>query len=109
MIGLETALAVAQGALVETGILEPPALIACFTTRPAAIAGLDAKGHGGPIIEGGIANVCIYDPAAEWVVDPFSMASKSHNSPFAGDALRGKVRHNVVFGEVVVEDGKATR
>ena len=109
MIGLETALAVSHRALVESGMLEPAQLIACFTSRPAAIAGLGAKGHGGPVTEGGIGNVCVYDPAANWVVDPAMMASKSLNSPFAGDALSGKVRHNVVFGEVVVEDGKATR
>lgn len=109
MIGLETALAVSQCALVDTGILEPSGLIACFTSKPAAIAGLDAKGHGGPIVEGGVANVCVFDPTASWVVDPSLMASKSLNSPFAGDALSGKVRHNVVFGEIVVHDGKATR
>jgi dihydroorotase len=109
MIGLETALAVAQGALVETGLLDAPALIACFTSRPAKIAGLIEKGHGGPIVAGGVANVCIYDPTATWVVDPASMASRSLNSPFAGYELRGKVRHNVVFGEVVVDTGEATR
>jgi dihydroorotase-like cyclic amidohydrolase len=37
------------------------------------------------------------------------MASRSQNSPFSGDELTGKVRHNVVFGEVVVEEGVATR
>lgn len=109
MIGLETALAVANDALVETGILDPPRLIACFTTKPAAIAGLDAHGHGGPIAEGGVASVCVFDPSAKWVVDPKQMASLSLNSPFAGDELTGKVRHNVVFGEVVVEAGRATR
>jgi dihydroorotase len=109
MIGLETALAVSQRALVESGILQPAELIACFTSRPARIAGLDVKGHGGPVVKGGVANVCVYDPDAKWVVDPSQMASKSLNSPFAGDALSGKVRHNVVFGEVVVRDGKATR
>lgn len=109
MIGLETALAVSQRALIESGILQPAELIACFTSRPARIAGLDVKGHGGPVVKGGVANVCVYDPDAKWIVEPSQMASKSLNSPFAGDALSGKVRHNVVFGEVVVRDGKATR
>ena len=109
MIGLETALAVANDALVETGMLDASGLIACFTSRPAAIAGLDAHGHGGPVVEGGAACICVFDPTAKWVVDPRAMASRSVNSPFSGDELTGKVRHNVVFGEVVVEDGRPTR
>lgn len=109
MIGLETALAVANDALVVTGLLDAAGLIACFTSRPAAIASLDAHGHGGPVIAGGVACICVFDPAARWIVDPRAMASKSVNSPFAGDELTGRVRHNVVFGEVVVEAGRATR
>jgi dihydroorotase len=109
MIGLETALAVGYDALVLTGLMEPPALIASFTSRPAAIAGLAASGHGGPIGAGAVANVCVFDPSAKWIVDPSLMASRSGNSPFAGDELTGKVRHNVVFGEAVVIDGVATR
>jgi dihydroorotase len=109
MIGLETALAVSYGALVGSGLVEPSFLIASLTSRPAAIAGLREAGHGGPIAVGAAANVCVFDPAATWVVDPAVMASRSANSPFAGDELTGSVRHNVVFGEVVVESGEATR
>jgi dihydroorotase len=109
MIGLETALAVSYGALVLTGLVEPSFLIASFTSRPAAIAGLQSFGHGGPIVAGGVANICVFDPTARWIVDPEMMASRSANSPFTGDELTGSVRHNVVFGEVVVEAGEATR
>jgi dihydroorotase len=109
MIGLETALAVANGALVLTGLIEPVALIAAFTSRPAHIAGLAGAGHRGPIEAGAAGNVCVFDPDARWLVDPARMASRSQNSPFSGDELTGKVRHNVVFGEVVVEEGVATR
>jgi len=109
MIGLETALAVANVALVLTGLVEPAALIASFTSRPARIAGLTEAGHGGPIAAGAAGNVCVFDPSARWLVDPSRMASRSQNSPFTGDELTGKVRHNVVFGEVVVEEGVATR
>jgi dihydroorotase len=109
MIGLETALAVANGALVLSGLVDPTALIASFTSRPAFIAGLTDAGHGGPIATGAAGNVCVFDPSARWLVDPARMASRSQNSPFTGDELTGKVRHNVVFGEVVVEEGVATR
>jgi dihydroorotase len=94
---------------VLTGLVEPAQLIASFTTRPALIAGLADAGHGGPVAAGAVANVCVFDPSARWLVDPTRMASRSHNSPFSGDELTGRVRHNVVFGEVVVEEGVATR
>jgi dihydroorotase len=100
---------VANCALVLSGLVEPAALVASFTSRPAHIAGLTDSGHGGPIAAGAAGNVCVFDPSARWLVDPTRMASRSKNSPFTGDELTGKVRHNVVFGEVVVEEGVATR
>lgn len=109
MIGLETALAVANVSLVLTDFVSPEALVAAFTSRPAEIAGLAEQGHGGPIVPGSAGNVCVFDPNARWLVDPTRMASRSRNSPFTGDELTGKVRHNVVFGEVVVEEGVAAR
>ena len=44
-----------------------------------------------------------------WVVEPDALASRARNTPYAGRALRGKVRHTILFGDVVVEEGKATR
>jgi dihydroorotase-like cyclic amidohydrolase len=37
------------------------------------------------------------------------MASKSNNTPFEGYPLKGKVRHTIVNGEVVVLNGEAQR
>ena len=38
-----------------------------------------------------------------------NLASKSRNTPYAGRTVRGKVRHTVFGGDVVVESGRATR
>ena len=103
MLGLETALALA---LTELDI-ELVALVGLLTWRPAAIAGLDD--HGGPVAAGRPANLCVFDPAAEWVVDPARTASRSRNNPYAGRAVRGQVRHTLLFGESVVVDGEARR
>jgi dihydroorotase len=36
------------------------------------------------------ANLTLFDPAAQWVVDPRRFKSKSKNSPFGGFKLTGK-------------------
>jgi dihydroorotase len=101
MIGLETALAVA---LTE---LELPLdrVLALMSWQPAMIAGLD-NAHGGPIVEGRPANLCVIDPAVVWLVEPHRLASRSRNTPFAGRKLTGRVRHTVLRGEPVVIDGE---
>jgi dihydroorotase len=107
MLGLETALAVTLTELVGPGHLSLSDALAALSWRPAAIAGLDA--HGAPIAPGAAANLTIFDPAHEWVVEPDELASRARNTPFAGRTLQGKVRHTILHGDVVVQDGKATR
>jgi dihydroorotase len=105
MLGLETALAVA---LTHTDV--PLAkLLALLSWQPARIAGLDGHGHGGPIVEGAAANLCVVDPEEVWVVEPARLASRSRNTPFAGRKLTGRVRHTLLRGEPVVVDGVAQR
>ena len=103
MLGLETALSLAL-----TGLDLPMAqVLALMSWKPARIAGLD--GHGGPIAEGRPAHLCVIDPHATWTVDPEASASRSRNTPYAGRALTGRVRHTVLAGEPVVIDGEAQR
>ena len=83
-------------------------MLALLSWRPAAIAGLGDE-HGGPIAPGRPAHLCVIDPACEWVVDPAALASRARNTPYAGRRLRGKVRHTLLGGEVVVRDGEAQR
>jgi dihydroorotase len=104
MIGLETALAVV---LCESG-LPIERVLALMSWQPAAIAGLQGV-HGGPVAPGQPANLCVIDPACEWMVQPERMASRSRNTPFARRRLTGRVRHTVLFGEPVVIDGEAQR
>jgi dihydroorotase len=139
MLGLETALAVtltaltrhrgsgsapgggempdAPGRLGGTGIvldagegavLDVGAVLALLTARPASIAGL-GDCHGGPLVVGAVANICVVDPTATWTVDPTGLASLSRNTPYAGWTLTGRVRHTVLRGEPVVLDSEAQR
>jgi len=104
MLGLETALALA---ISELG-LPLQRVLALLSWNPAAIAGV-ADRHGRPVRAGEPANLAVFDPAAEWTVVPANLASKSRNTPYAGRTVRGKVRHTVFDGAVVVRDGAATR
>jgi dihydroorotase len=107
MLGLETALAVTLTELVEPGVVKLDDALALLSWKPARIAGLDA--HGGPIEPGAPANLTVFDPGHEWVVEPDALASRARNTPFANRTLRGKVRHTILHGEPVVIDGAATR
>jgi len=105
-IGLETALAAVVTHLVEPGRLSFLRAIEALSTVPARILGV--PDHGGPIAPGRPANLVVFDPAAEWVVEP-PFASRSRNSAFLGRTLRGRVIHTLYRGELVVADGKAQR
>jgi dihydroorotase len=105
-IGLETALAAVLTHLVEPGELTLSRAIEALSTAPARI--LDAGDHGGPIEPGRPANLVVFDPSADWVVEP-PFASRSRNSAFLGRRLRGRVVHTMLRGELVVADGKAQR
>ncbi|MGI8983509.1 MAG: dihydroorotase [Acidimicrobiales bacterium] len=104
MLGLETALALA---LTELD-LPISVVLALLSWNPARIAGLDAS-HGGPVVAGRPANLCVVDPDATWVVDAGALASRSRNTPYAGRKLTGRARHTLLRGEPTVIDGALQR
>ena len=63
----------------------------------------------GRLVEGGVADLCLFDPAAEWAVMPEALASQGKHTPFAfaatGMALPGRVRATLVAGTVAYEAG----
>lgn len=99
IVGLETALGLAITGLVETGVIALERAIALMTCAPARILNLPA----GMLVEGGPADIAVFDPAAEWIVDPALFASLSRNTPFAGQKLRGRVKATVCDGNVVYQ------
>lgn len=102
-LGLETALGVIIAELVEPGVIDLPAMVERMSVKPARILGLD--GFGGPVTAGAPANLTVFDPSAEWRVEPERFASLSRNSPWSGRSLRGRVLHTVFQGRLVVRDG----
>jgi dihydroorotase len=104
MLGLETALALA---ITELG-LPIERVLALLSWQPAAIAGIGHE-HGGPVAEGRPANLCVFDPAATWVVGGDGFRSMASNSAFHGRTLRGRVVHTLLHGEPTVREGEPTR
>jgi dihydroorotase len=99
VVGLETALGLVYGRLVEGGLIDLPTMVTRMSVAPAALFKLP----GGTLAVGSPADVTVFDPDAEWTVDPTKFLSKSRNTPFSGWTLTGKPRYTVVGGELVWE------
>lgn len=107
MLGLETAFALTMTELMHPGVVSLDRAFALLSWQPAAVAGLE--NHGGPIVPGRPANLCVVDPEAMWEVSLANSASRSRNNPYEARKLTGRVRHTILRGELVVLDGEARR
>ncbi|MBQ8801242.1 MAG: amidohydrolase family protein, partial [Clostridium sp.] len=99
-VGLETSLALTLTALYHTKQMTLPEIIRRMSTNPADVLHLPK----GRMSIGVDADLVIFDPDEQWVVDPSKFASKGRNTPFAGCKVRGKVKYTIVKGEVIFEE-----
>jgi dihydroorotase len=97
IVGLETALAVNITWLVKPGILDVSTLVEKMSVAPARLFHLP----GGTLRPGASADVTVFNPAEEWVVEPARFRSKGRNSPYAGMTLIGRVHYTLVGGRVI--------
>lgn len=109
MLGLETALAVVQTLMVDTGRMTWADVARVLSTAPARIGRIDdgPTAQGRPIAAGEPANLVLVDPAARWTVDPAGLSSLSHNTPYGGRELSGRVVATFLRGRPTVLDGVA--
>ncbi len=98
MIGFETALPVVLE-LVRREELSPLELVRRLSTHPARIL----KKPGGTLAVGAPADVALVDPERCWTYDPAKGYSKSHNSPWSGQDLQGRVVATFVAGRAVYD------
>lgn len=76
------------------------------THNPAAIIGngLGAlQGSVGQLKEGGAADLCIFNPTANWTVTPETLRSQAKHTPFTGLELAGQVSTSIVGGDIAFE------
>ncbi len=101
IVGLETALGLVHTHFVRTGKLELSTLVERMSRAPAEAFGLP----GGTLEPGAPADVTVFDPQEEWVVDPTEFLSLSRNTPFTGERLTGRPQVTIVGGRVVWRRG----
>jgi len=81
--------------------------LAVVTSEPVRAMG-NALGSlaasAGRLVEGGVADVCVFDPDARWAVAPEQLQSQGKHTPFAfessGFEMPARVRHTLVAGTV---------
>jgi dihydroorotase len=101
--GLELLLSLALKWAQDSGVPLARAL-ATVTSQPAGVLGAalgDAAASAGRLHVGAVADICVLDPHAAWVVEPAALRSQGQHTPFGGYELPGRVRATVVGGQVV--------
>ncbi len=86
--------------LVDQGLLGLTRALALVTSGPAGLLGLDC----GSLAPGSPADLCLFDPAAEWRVSAETLVSAGKNTPFEGQRMRGRVRRTLLGGHSVYQD-----
>ncbi len=99
--GLETLLPLTLR-LAELSVLTLKDAVAAVTSRPATLLGLAA----GTLATGRAADICIYDPEAEWTPTADSVRTRGCNSPFYGTPMRGQVVATIQGGRIAYERSK---
>ena len=103
--GLELLLSLALKWSTETdaGLLRA---LTVLTSAPARVMGSalgTLEASIGRLTEGGVADLCIFDPAATWTVQADTLRSQGKHTPFSGYELPGRVRTTIVGGQVAYD------
>lgn len=102
ILGLETALPVTLDILVRRSRFKLPYVIDLMTRRPAELINLP----GGTLANEVEADICLFNPDETWRYDAKAGFSKSSNSPWSGQTLKGRVKITIVGGRIVFDHGK---
>ncbi len=98
IIGFETALPLTLR-LVDEGVLSLDSTIAKLSTNPSKILGINK----GTLSKGSRADITIFDPKREFVVEKAAFRSKARNTPFDGWKLKGVVKFTIAGGRIVYQ------
>ena len=100
IIGFQTMLPLSLN-LVREGYISLFQLIEKISTVPARVIN---KKDIGTLRPGTRANIAIFDPDEEYVFTKEMIKSKSYNSPFLNEKLKGKVKFTIYNGKIVYKD-----
>ena len=99
IISLECALGLYVKALIDSGAMDWPALIARMATNPARVL----RRPLGTLAVGAEADVTIIDPNRNWTVKVDQWRSRSRNCPYDGWKLTARAVATIVAGKVKYE------
>ena len=107
--GLELLLSLSLRWAQDSGLPLSRAL-AVVTAEPVRVLGStlgSLAASAGRLVEGGVADVCVFDAGASWAVTPEALASQGKHTPFAfsssGFELPARVRCTLVAGHIAFE------
>jgi dihydroorotase len=80
--------------------------LATVSSGPARVLGSALGPHAasaGRLVVGAVADICVFDPAAAWTVQPAHLRSQGKHTPFSGYELPAGVRYTIVGGRVAFQ------
>ena len=83
--------------LVTEGVIALDQGIAALTANPARVLRIES----GALTVGFNADVCVFDPNADWQVNADNWKSRGINTPFWGRTLKGQVTHTLQAGQLI--------
>lgn len=102
IVGLETSASLTYTELVLKGYLTPMQMVEKMSYNPARVLGIDR----GTIEEGKTADILVFNPNKEYVINTADFASKGKNTPFNGRNVKGVVEYTIHNGKVVYSNNK---
>ena len=106
MLGLESALAIVNQTMVQTGLLNWEGVADRMSYAPARIGRYAS--HGQKIAVGAPAHLTVINPTQTYRVDRDLVASRSRNTPFHGMELTGVIHGTFFRGLPTYFSGKLT-
>jgi dihydroorotase len=83
--------------------LSPVHALRVLTQGPAQVLGNalgSLQSSMGRLVEGGVADVCVFEPDTAWTVSAQALRSQGKHTPFGGLELPARVRHTLVNGQI---------
>ncbi len=81
-----------------------------ITSEPARVLGSSLgtlQASCGQLVEGGVGDLCLFDPLSHWQVQASNLRSQGKHTPFSGYELPGRVRYTFVGGHIAYDATQA--
>ena len=104
--GLELLLSLSLKWTAESGNHSLMRALEVLSSGPARVLGTSLgtlSASAGRLVKGGVADICVFDPSAQWQAVPEALRSQGKHTPFSTHLLTGKVRYTLVSGVLAYE------